>query len=43
MTLAARGYRMLSLVGTHSSYTTAGHAVGDSLEDMRLGPSKEHL
>ncbi|MFM0239671.1 DUF5677 domain-containing protein [Paraburkholderia phytofirmans] len=36
-------YRTLSLVGTHSSYTTAGHAFGDSFEDMRFGPSKEHL
>ncbi|MEM5373258.1 DUF5677 domain-containing protein [Paraburkholderia azotifigens] len=36
-------YRTLSLVGTHSSYTTGGHAFGDSLADMRFGPSKEHL
>jgi len=36
-------YRTLSLVGTHSSYPTAGHAFGGSLKDMRFGPSKEHL
>lgn len=36
-------YRTLSLVGTHSSYTTGRHAFGDSLTDMRFGPAKEHL
>ncbi|WP_321966988.1 DUF5677 domain-containing protein [Burkholderia cepacia] len=36
-------YRTLSLVGTHASYTTGGHAFGSSLADMRFGPSKEHL
>ncbi|GAB7536954.1 DUF5677 domain-containing protein [Burkholderia sp. 3C] len=36
-------YRTLSLVGTHSSYTTGGHAFGRSLADMRFGPSEENL
>lgn len=36
-------YRSLSLVAAHPSLTTAGHAFGDNILDLRFGPSTDHL
>lgn len=36
-------YRTLSMVGSHASFTTAGHAFGESLSELQFGPSRDHL
>ncbi|MDN8102607.1 DUF5677 domain-containing protein [Burkholderia multivorans] len=36
-------YRTLSLKAAHPSLTTAGHAFGEQLTDLRFGPSTDHL
>ena len=36
-------YRTLSLKAAHPSLTTAGHAFGERLTDLRFGPSLDHL
>lgn len=36
-------YRTLSMVGSHASFTTAGHAFGASLAELQFGPSRDHL